>query len=274
MYWFRFNFAYIDAGSVPSEVVRRALPRLALAVGPAVLLYGAALAGLPRAWRERNGLGRWMIAWTVLSAVAVSAGSRLFGHYFHQLTAPLAVLAAPIVTGVSAPRHRALMVVLVIPAVVFWGIAWEQGPMMRYVVRRPEPDYAAVVRWLDARDPAHGSMCVWGNSPGLVALSRRPLGCRFVSANFLVGLSPATASQTDPTVDASRNIVPGMRDRFMADLHAQRPQFVVDGSVGNVAYFGKFPPERYPALWAILEREYDVAGIVEGMRIFRRRNGM
>jgi len=274
MYWFRFNFAYIGAGSAPGEVVRRALPRIALVVGPAVLLYAAAAFGLARAWNDRTGLGRWMIAWTAFSAVAVSAGSRFFGHYFHQLTAPLAVLAAPVILGIPTARRRVVIVCLALPALAFWGIAWGHGPVMRYVVQRPEPDYAAVVRWLDERDTAGGSLCVWGNSPGLVARARRPLGCRFVSANFLVGLSPATASQTDPAVDGSPNIVPGMWERFIADLRVRRPTFIVDGSAGDVSYFGKFPPEHYAALWTILEREYEVAGIVEGMRVFRRRPGI
>ena len=280
IYWFTFNFAYIGAGSAPSEVVWRALPRIAFVIGPALLLYLAAAISLRGAWRA-GGTRRWMLAWAALSAVAVCAGGRFFGHYFHQLTAPLAVLAAPVVVSLIATRRRTVIAALAAPALAFWFAAWIPDTVVRgaqsrigIATIRPDPDYAAVVRWLDQRDPARGSLCVWGNSPMLVAQARRPLGCRFVSANFLTGLSPATASQTDPAVDASPNIVPGMRARLEADLAQRRPEFIVDGSAGNVAYFGKFPPEGYAALWTVLQRDYVVLGVVEGMRVFRRRPGI
>ncbi|HEX8114585.1 MAG TPA: hypothetical protein VF516_42940, partial [Kofleriaceae bacterium] len=37
----------------------------------------------------------FMAGWLLASAIAVVVGGRFFGHYFPQLTAPLAVLAAP-----------------------------------------------------------------------------------------------------------------------------------------------------------------------------------
>lgn len=270
LYWFRFNFAYIDAGSARGELIRRAALRIAFAVLPAMLLYASAIGGL----RRRGARWHWMIAWTVLSALAVSAGGRFFGHYFHQLTAPLAVLAAPGLASIVARHRRAAVFALVFPVLGFWVVAWTHGVVMRDVVHHPEPDYAAVAAWLDARDPARGSLCVWGNSPALVALANRPLGCRFVSANFLTGISPATATQQDPNVDPSKNVVPGMWSRFLADLDTRKPVFIVDGSPGNVEYFGKAPPEKYPALAGILRRDYEVVGLVEGMRIFRRRPGV
>ncbi len=281
LYWFRFNFAYIGAGTEPGEVVRRAVPRIAFVVVPAALLYFAAAVGAMRAWRESGTRGQWLLAWAVLCAFAVFAGGRFFGHYFHQFTAPLAVLAAPVLVALLASRRRTVIAALAVPALAFWAAAWARDGVLRgaesrvtIAAIRPDPDYAAVARWLDERDPARGSLCVWGNSPLLVAQARRPLGCRFVSANFLTGLSPATASQTDPNVNALPNVVPGMWMRFEDDLALRRPEFIVDGSAGDVAYFGKFPPERYPALWAILARDYSVLGVVQGMRVFRRRPGV
>jgi hypothetical protein len=213
--------------------------------------------------------------WAVLSAIAVTAGARFFGHYFHQLTAPLAVLAAPVVARIVMPaRRRLLVATIAVPALAFWVVDLSHAAVMRDVVHHPDPDYAAVVRWLDASDPTGSALCVWGNSPTLVALARREPGCRFVSANFLTGLSPATASQTDPAVDAAPNVVPGMWPRFLDDIAARRPRFIIDGSAGDVAYFGKFPPAKYPSLWTILERDYEPVAVVEGMRIFRRRAGI
>jgi hypothetical protein len=281
MYWFRFNFAYIGAGTEPGEVVLRALPRIAFVVVPAALLYAAAGFGAVRAFREGGMLGQWFLAWALLSAFAVCAGARFFGHYFHQLTAPLAVIAAPALIAFAGSRRRTALAALVLPVLAFWIAAWTRDRVVRVAdaklgiaAIRPDPNYNTVVRWLDERDPRRGSLCVWGNSPLLVAQAGRPLGCRFISANFLTGLSPATVSQTDPAVDARPNVVPGMWTRFEADLVQRRPEFIVDGSPGDVAYFGKFAPERYPVLWGILERDYVPLGVVEGMRVFRRRPGI
>jgi hypothetical protein len=271
LYWFRFNFAYIDAGSDPAEAVMRALPRVAFVVVPAALLYGAAAAGAWQAWRDRDGAGRWMVAWALLSAVAVSAGARFFGHYFHQLTAPLAVLAAPMVARFATRRLRTTVFGLAFPALAFWLVAWWQDAVRTRVTGYRETNYGAVVEWLDERDPLRNSMCVWGNSPLLVARAQRPLGCRFVFANYQTGYSPGTRSQTDPSVDATPNVVDGAWQRLLKDLETRRPEFIVDGSPGNVAYYGKFPPEKYAALWAVLVKNYETAGSVEGMRVFRRK---
>jgi hypothetical protein len=272
LYWFRFNFAYIDAGFEPVEAFLRALPRVSFAVMPAALLYVAATAGALQALRDRDRVGRWMVAWAVLSAVAVAAGGRFFGHYFHQLTAPLAVLAAPIVAGFAERRFRTTVFGLAFPALGFWVVAWWQDAVRLRVTGYREPNYGAVVRWLDARDPARNTMCVWGNSPLLVAQAQRPLGCRFVFANYQSGLSPGTRTETDPSVDATQNVYEGAWPRLLSDLETRRPEFIVDGSPGNIASYGKFPPERYAELWAVLMKHYETAGSVEGMRVFRRRH--
>jgi len=47
--------------------------------------------------------------------------------------------------------------------------------------------------------------------------------------------------------------------------------FIIDASPGNVGYYGKFPPARFPRLQAILDAEFTPAAEVSGMRIWRRR---
>jgi hypothetical protein len=134
----------------------------------------------------------------------------------------------------------------------------------------PDADYAPVVAWLDAHADRDAALCIWGNSPILYFDAERPLGCRFVFANYLTGLSPATPTQTDPAVDSSANAVAAAWPMLAADLATRRPAFVVDGSPGDVAFYGKYPPERYP-IGKILACDYTAEAIVSGMRIFRRR---
>ena len=110
----------------------------------------------------------------------------------------------------------------------------------------PDPAYHQVTAWLDAHGRPDDALCVWGNSPVLYFDADRPLGCRFVFANYLTGLSPATATQTHPSVDSSANIVPAAWDMLEHDLRARRPTFIVDGSPGDVAFYGKYPRRTSP----------------------------
>ena len=89
-------------------------------------------------------------------------------------------------------------------------------------------------------------------------------------ANYITGLSPATPSQTDPSVDSSKNTVPVAWDMLEADLAARQPTFLIDASPGNVGFYGKYPPANYPRLARILECRYASEADVAGMRIYRR----
>jgi hypothetical protein len=129
-----------------------------------------------------------------------------------------------------------------------------------------------VVVWLDAADEGRGgSICVWGNSPVLYFEANRPLGCRFVFANYLTGASPATATQTEAAVDSSRYVVREAWPMLERDLDERRPRFIIDASPGDVAFYGKYPPWKFPRLARVLDCAYEPAADVAGMRIYQRR---
>ena len=152
---------------------------------------------------------------------------------------------------------------------VFLGLGLFHDRMM-VAAGEPDPDYTSVVRYLDQHGTAADKLCVWGNSPTLYFAANRPLGCRFVFANYLTGLSPATSTQTDPRVDSKANSVPEAWDMFEHDLVTRQPTFVIDGSPGNVAFYGKYPPAHFPRFAKILACEYEPEAIVSGMQIYRR----
>jgi hypothetical protein len=133
----------------------------------------------------------------------------------------------------------------------------------------PDPDYPSVVAWLDDHGP--GSIFVWGNSPVLYFEAARPLGSRFAFANYLTGASPATATQTDAALDSSRNIVREAWPMLQRDLGDRQPRFVIDGSPGDIAFYGKYPPTKFPALGRVLDCAYEPAAEIAGMRIYERR---
>ena len=90
-------------------------------------------------------------------------------------------------------------------------------------------------------------------------------------SNFLTGLSPATATHTDATVDSSRYIVREAWPMLEADLDQRRPRFIVDGSPGDVAFYGKYPPSKFSPLARVIDCAYDARADVAGMRIYERR---
>jgi len=269
-FWFRFNFAYVQTGFASVDVLGRMLVSLGAVVAPGFLLYSLgvweAIAGI----RRGPELRRFAATWLILSALAVCVGGRFFGHYFHQIAAPLVLLAAAPAVKLLVRRPTWFAVGTVVPAATFLVLGILHTSVMK-AVGDPDPDYAQVSDWLDAHAPKDQALCVWGNSPVLYFLAERPLGCRFVFANYLTGLSPATKTQTDPTVDAARNIVPEAWDMLVADLAARRPMFIVDASPGDVAHYGKFPPARFARLQTVLDAEFTPAAEIAGMRIWRRR---
>ena len=130
--WFLFNFSYVGAGLSGLAALQRAVWRLSLIGGAAGVVYALGIWGavrvlgqLRRVLGQRSGLGhpgavppddREVLAllWLGTSAVAVAAGGRFFGHYFHLLLPPLSVLAAPwfLTLWQRGPALRATLVTL------------------------------------------------------------------------------------------------------------------------------------------------------------------
>ena len=269
VFWWKFNFAYIDAGTSWHELIVRLAVRGGLVAGSAALLYTLGIAAVIRGLREP--FVRFTAGWLIASAIAVFVGGRFFGHYFHQLTAPLAVLAAPATVQLWDRRRAVVVLAIAVPALGYLVLSALHDELMLWY-GEPDPDYASVADWLDQRDPGGDqALCIWGNSPVLYFEAERPLGCRFVFSNYLTGLSPATATQTDPTVDSSPNIVAEAWPMLERDLGERQPRFIVDGSPGNVGLYGKYPPVKFPRLSRVLACAYEPRADIAGMRIYERR---
>src|SRR6185312_4261548 len=119
-----FNFSYIDAGGKLAMAKQMAL-RVGLVAIAALPLYACAVAAV----RARR---RWfLLGWLAASVLAVMVGGRFFGHYFHQITAPLAVIAAPAAERWLARSRVTFAAALAVPAVIFFGLAAFHDAVMR-----------------------------------------------------------------------------------------------------------------------------------------------
>jgi hypothetical protein len=279
LFWFRFNFLYVDAGLTGSEALVRGAFRLGI-IGAAALpvyLFGLLEAvAVARRLFTRGGLSSvprheaFLLAWLSTSVLALSAGGRFFGHYFHLILAPLAVLAAPGCLRLWR-RSRAARVGLVlataIPALVFFALASFARPLAERI-DETEPPYDRVAHAIAANSSPGDTIFVWGNSPQLYVLARRSMGTRFSFCNYMTGESPGTGTQTG-TKSADSNSLGVSWQMLFDDLSTRRPRLFVDAAAAGWDGYDKFPITRYPRLQEYLRVRYRLTAEESGVRIYR-----
>lgn len=291
LYWFHFNFSYVSAGLSGLEALGRGLRRTLMIGGVALVPYGL---GLATAGRVAIALGRALrtalhersapresdplsplsvlgLSWLVTSAVAVAAGGRFFGHYFHLVLAPLCLLAGPACVA-AWRRGRGARVLLVLlaatPALIFFALASFARPLAM-ALDESEPPYAAVAARVDALTSAEDRIFVWGNSPQLYVMAQRPMGARFSFCNYMTGESPGTPTETGKW-NADANQLPAAWDMLFSDLSSRRPLLFIDAAAAGWDGYDKFPIARYPRLRRYVDEHYWPTAQVNGVVLYRR----
>jgi hypothetical protein len=290
VYWFRFNFSYVGAGLTGLAALARGLRRTALIGGAALVPYALGLSG---AIAAATGLGRVIrrrldraplvdaevpppsavlgLLWLATSAAAVTTGGRFFGHYFHLILAPLCLLAAPAFDRLwhKSWSYRAPLVALcALPALCFLVLATIGRPSAR-ALDEPEPPYQEVAARIAGLTTADERIFVWGNSPQLYVLARRPMGARFSFCNYLTGESPGTPTETG-WWNADANQLPAAWDMLFADLERRRPSLFVDAAAAGWNGYDKYPLARYPRLRAYVDQHYRPLEARAGVVLYRR----
>jgi hypothetical protein len=290
LYWFRFNFSYVGAGLTGFAALARGLRRTGLIGGVALVPYALGLAAalstapkIVRVLRRRLAGASSLDAevpspsmvlgllWLVTSAVAVTTGGRFFGHYFHLVLAPLCLLAAPLFCRLWArgwSTRAPLLVLSALPALIFFGLATFGRPLAA-ALDEGEPRYDEVAARIDALTTSDDGVFVWGNSPQLYVLARRPMGTRFSFCNYLTGESPGTPTETGRR-NADANQVPAAWEMLFADLEQRRPALIVDAAAAGWDGYGKYPLSRYPRLRAYVDQNYRPVEVRAGVVLYRR----
>jgi hypothetical protein len=283
VYWFKFNFSYVDAGLTGLAAITRGLLRTGLIGGVALVPYAlgvlAAVAtalGMLRVIRRQQHdvpsssmvLG---LLWLATSAVAVTAGGRFFGHYFHLILAPLCLLAAPTFCRLwrKGRRYRvALSALCALPALFFLALATIGRPLAA-ALDEGEPPYDDVATRIAAITAPDDRIFIWGNSPQLYVLARRPMGTRFSFCNYMTGESPGTPTETGQW-NADANQLPAAWEMLFADLEQRRPALFVDAAAAGWDGYDKFPLARYPRLRAYVDQHYRPVEVRAGVVLYRR----
>jgi 4-amino-4-deoxy-L-arabinose transferase-like glycosyltransferase len=281
LFWgIEFNRHYLAEGPPLAWAAKRLAAQVAGVVLPAIVLYAA---GVLTTWRivllgrrdarvEQDVLRHraFLAAWVVLSLAALGLGGRVFGHYFLQAELPLALAAAGPVTRWLARAPRLLAAGVVAPALFFACGCWLPLAHPGSWLDSAQPDYDGIGQAIARATGPKDTIWVWGNVPQLYFTSGRRPGVRFTFCNYLTGLSPATPSEYDPSVDPGKNAVPGAMALALEDLRRRRPAVVVDTAAAGLKSYGRFPIARYPSLAAYLSAHYRQDADAEGVPLYRR----
>jgi hypothetical protein len=172
-------------------------------------------------WRERE---RRMLAWILISLIAVAAGWRFFPRYYFHLLPPLALMAARGYTLLKNKR-AVILVLLLIPLVRF-------GP--RYVLLANDLRQGRRADWndlrlnQDSREAAKligssGTLLVWGYRPDIFVYTRLPAGSRFLDSQPLTGVI------ADRHLTSSEVAAPELAAQNRRDLAQTAPTWIADG---------------------------------------------
>ncbi|MFJ5088610.1 ArnT family glycosyltransferase [Streptomyces sp. NPDC088674] len=217
----------------------------------------------------RRDASRALAGWLPASMAAVAVGWHFYGHYFLQLTPPLALGSLWLVditrrsgtggrrsTRGGGPARTAS--VLVAGALVAAG-AWTAA-----AVRSAPPGMTKVLHVATAveeRTAPGQRVFQWGMHPEIYWLSGRKPASRYLTAGLLTNFSGGG----DPARVGRRYAVPGAWDRFRRELAASPPCLVVDDSAGT-----PYRLAAYPELRNLLTRDYRRVATVDGARLYQR----
>ncbi len=274
---------------------------VALAVGPAQLLYWAVLGNgsylgvdsssalviamfgvmtlgwvacnvpllwkLPQAWRERDVVARDggrdtdLWLWLLSAAVSVAIGLRFFGHYYMQLVPPLALLAAGALSRSSWRSARATLAVAVGAALLFSAAGYFMHPF------GGEPKYEKVSAYLADNAHADDTILVWGSAPEIYWASGLRPATRFITTNtFLAGNHPGRTTNTVPSTESDAQ----MWEYFYADFLEDPPRYILDTSPAKVRGAERSPITKFPTFDAIVDADYRFVRSIDGIGIYER----
>ncbi len=174
-----------------------------------------------------------LLAWIVLSVVAVALGSRFAPHYFLQLLPALAVPAARgCVLALAAWRQRAVIALaaLCLVPLVRFGPRYVSLATDDLLGRKPnwsdvamDLDSQDVARDIEARRKPNDTLFVWGYRPDIYVYTRMVPDGRFWDSQPLTGV-PA-----DRHLRADHAILNGPAAANRIALISSRPDWIVDG---------------------------------------------
>lgn len=208
---------------------------------------------------RRVRLDLTVVVWALASLVMVAVGLRFFGHYYQQLVPPLAVLAGVALAGAPRSTWRLLGAATLLATVVLVGVSFALRPDLS--------DLSSLERYVQRTTATTDRIVVWGSRPDVyLSADRDPSGV-FLHSGYLTGNWASREVPLSPSL-VDREPYRSRWATFMADLTADPPELVIDGSHASLDW-AAYPPSAYP-LGALLDRCYHLDATIDGSPVWRR----
>ncbi|UXY38392.1 ArnT family glycosyltransferase [Streptomyces albidocamelliae] len=245
--------AYASFTGSELHVLGRALTNTAILAGASAGLLPPVVGALRTA---RSGAADlWL--WLASSAAAVALGFHFFGHYYLQLTPPLALLATRALH--LLPGERRVRAVLTSACCCACFLVWGL-----FAARADLTHAQRLATALEHRTKSADRVLVWGIHPETYWLAGRTPATRFLTAGLLTNYS---GGRDGPQV-GEKYAVEGTWPVFRREMSAHSPALVVDDSRG-----GPYAPDRVPTLRRLLESRYEEIARVDGAVLYARLPG-
>jgi 4-amino-4-deoxy-L-arabinose transferase-like glycosyltransferase len=227
----------------------------------------AAIRGTIRAPRDIPPGYHLVILWLLGSALAVCVGGKFFGHYFIQLLPPLTVLAGVAIVDwwpqTVGWKRAALLAGIIIPPIIYLGVNWREEQKRMNGENRYFQTIAVEVRKLSSPDD---KIFIWGRMSELYYFSQRLPASRFITSNFVVGMTTYNFADTSARYDSSR--MAPMMSLLMDDLVKNRPRLIIDTAPQNFRQFGKYPISAIAPLQEFIDKNYRFAAALDRLAIY------
>ncbi len=269
------NFAYAGQGGAGSALARFAQSTL-LCCGATLVPWVFTAIALWRGARDGSLLRErvFAVAASLLAFawLAVSAGGRLYEHYYLQFAPPLALLGAAPLAGLLAnpSRSRSITILLytgiVLPIVGLTGYSWARGAMGQYPGE--EPRSLEVARFVDAHSEPSETMFVWGHFTPIYVMAKRLPGTRYIHTSVQMGnFDP---EHLDDSFDPRRTRSDRDVAAAIADLQSRKPALLVDTAPADIHAWHRIPLSAFPDLQAEIDAHYAPIGHPANATVYRR----
>lgn len=256
-------------------------------VSPALLVLAAAaaIALLAQAIRKIRHAGTpgsfdflvWMIlGWSASGLVSTTLSGRGFSHYSIQLIPGLSLACGWLTAlGVRRAWHwadgRRGWQFAICTMLISAFAALLPSTLARYRdVAVPESTENLLADLIRAQSSSEDRIHVWGYSPDIYAISGRLPATRFLYNTFVTGMIPWT--NLDPQKNTDYAVVPGAREKFLADWRRHPPELVID--TGAMRGFLKYPLHQQSWIWPLIAEHYAQIATEQlephGCRLFKR----
>jgi hypothetical protein len=281
--YIQYNIHYMQAGKYDEFFVIGFGKTLFQWAAPNFILTTLAIYGYISLLRnsEYYARGVFLTSGLVASILIGTAGARLFGHYFIPLFALLGwgavegmviILSKMKNKGLSGTRRNIVMSVIFLltitfPLYYFHGFAYSSRMEMMQKGISMGDKFPRLVSKIEEISSTDDQIWVWGFAPEIYVSAKRDCANRFINCNYLVGLIPWV--NVSPQIDTSSESVPNSWNLLKADLRRNPPELIIDVSVANYQFWGRYQLSTRPALDSFVKRNYSSIGLYDNFMLYK-----